>query len=230
MGTELMDYGGRRDGRHLAHWFCGISVSVALFVGVVLSGRPSEDIPPRELVNVIEAVVLPPPPQKEVEPPPEAEPVTLPMQIDFHSVPSKESIAVLEVMIVPKIEKNQLDKIDFDLASLKASLSDVKADTIYSKSDVDDPPEPVYQPFPKVPSKLKKKGKQYVRVMFYVDEKGRVANPYIIETTNSALNEFVLGTLVKWKYRPAKKGKVPVRCWVRTSIIFSDSNDSPFSL
>lgn len=230
MSTGLIEYEAGGSWTRFAHWPCGVGVSLVLFIVVVLSGRPTEEPPPRLIANVAEAVALPPPPQKVLEPPPEKSSTPLPVKIDFHSVPTKQSIKLLDIKIVPQIEKNLMSRIDFDLSSLKQSMENMKAVQIFSKGDVDDPPSPVYQPFPTVPSRLKKKGNQRVRVMFYVNEKGRVESPYIIETTDNELNELVLAALVKWKYRPAKIDNKVVRCWVRSAVYFDNTVKSAFSL
>lgn len=231
MEVDLNKYYKAKFFTHIVPWLLSFFVSLILFIGVVLSGRSSAEPAPIEIVNNLEQVTLPPPPITEPVSPPQAKLSKIPVRIDFHDIPSKETIALLDVKVAPEKNPNLLEDIKFDLNSVEVSVDDFSTNIVYEPTEVDDPPVPIYQPFPMLPNKLKISADQRVRVIFYVNDKGRVDNPYVIESSDPMLNELVLETLRKWKYQPAKKNSQPVSCWVRTSLILrSGKQHSPFGV
>lgn len=226
-----MDHNKKNFLARLAPWVSSLAVSLLLFAGVIISGRAPVESPSVVAVSGLEQVVLPPPPVVETVSPEQMELSAMPLKIDFHDVSSKESIALLDVKIAPEMDRDLLEDIKFDLNSVEVMTEDLSSSFVYEQSEVDDPPVPLFQPFPMLPNKLKIKSDQRVRVMFYVDDKGLVESPYVLESSDPELNELVLKTLLKWKYQPAKKNSKPVCCWVRTSLIlYAGKKHSPFNV
>jgi len=229
MDTNLYNDHSSGTLRKFYPWFAGVTVSALLFYAVAISGEPPEPPPKSEAPQFIEVVVLPPPPPLEEKKKPQPKRETKPRKIDFQLHHSEESITLLDVQIEPEKEEDLLGEMGLDLSDFEVTMDDVNEFFVFNRQDVDDPPVPIFQPFPKVPKSIKTTDTK-VRVIFFVNEFGKVDNPYILESGQSELNSIVLETLKLWRYEPAKKNGVDVRCWVRTAIIFSKGGSSPFSV
>ncbi len=88
--------------------------------------------------------------------------------------------------------------------------------------DATEPPVPVRTVPPKYPESLKRDGiAGVVTVSCTIDEKGNVTDPKVVKASNPDFAAPALEALQKWKFKPAKKGGVPVPIKVAFPIQFS---------
>ncbi|MBI2513567.1 MAG: energy transducer TonB [Opitutae bacterium] len=87
-------------------------------------------------------------------------------------------------------------------------------------------PVPVRMVPPKFPSDMRREGTGgVVTVKCTIDEKGNVTDPVVEKASNDAFVAPALEALRKWKFKPAKRGGVPVALKVSIPIQFSISDD-----
>jgi TonB family protein len=92
------------------------------------------------------------------------------------------------------------------------------ADGALGGSDVDERPRPVGAPSIKLPPALRKSGGKVV-VRLVVDDKGKISNPQVESSTNSALNSYVLDGVRTMNFEPATRKGRPVSCKVRLPVV-----------
>ena len=69
--------------------------------------------------------------------------------------------------------------------------------------DLNDKPEPIYQPPPRYPDTLKKRNiNGQVTVKFWVDSSGKAKDIEVIESSHRGFNRAVLSAIAKWKFYP----------------------------
>jgi TonB family protein len=78
-----------------------------------------------------------------------------------------------------------------------------------SVSELDGNPKPVKQSPPTIPPELHGL-KASVQVGFLIDEKGRVAKPRIVQSSNESFNDLSIRCVKNWEFEPPTKAGVPV--------------------
>ena len=70
--------------------------------------------------------------------------------------------------------------------------------------DLNDKPEPIYQPPPRYPDTLKKRNiNGQVTVKFWVDSSGKTKDIEVLESSHRGFNRAVLSAIAKWKFYPS---------------------------
>jgi protein TonB len=64
-----------------------------------------------------------------------------------------------------------------------------------------------------------------VIVGFIVDSEGNVRDPYIVRSSNPGFDQAAIDAVLKWKFRPGKKGGANVATRVNQPLTFSLNND-----
>lgn len=95
-----------------------------------------------------------------------------------------------------------------------------ETDALFSVADLDQKPRPIYQPGPILNDKLKKAGGGTVKIIFVVDQRGRVQNPKVQSSPNPIYNAPALKAIKQWKFEPGKRNGQPVRFRMRVPITF----------
>ena len=103
--------------------------------------------------------------------------------------------------------------------------------TIYERSEVDEEPVIRSSRQPDVPQKLRGETVKVI-VFYYVTEKGRTDNQSVLSSTsdNPVYGELAVDAIKDWRFRPARKNRKAVPCWIQQTIIFNEGPTSPFSL
>jgi protein TonB len=82
---------------------------------------------------------------------------------------------------------------------------------LFDLAALDQRPVPRFRPNPTYPYEMRRaRVNGEVVVGFIVDSEGNVLNPYIINSTNPAFEAEALRAVLRWKFRPGKKGGVSV--------------------
>lgn len=166
----------------------------------------------KQRLEVREAPSIPPPPPSviEDEEPPEEEPEPEeppPME----SNPEPMSLSDLALSLDPAGGGGS------GAAVLNRALAQAVADRagdIFSMSDLDQKPRPVYQVAPEYPSQLQRqKVTGSVKVEVVVDATGRVRNPRVVQSSNKLFEAPALEAVKQWRFEPgARDGqKVPFK-------------------
>ena len=87
--------------------------------------------------------------------------------------------------------------------------------------DLNDKPEPIYQPPPRYPDALKKRNiNGEVTVRFLVDSSGETEAIEVIESSHRGFNSAVLAAIAKWKFHPSTESSSKAKSEVQITIKF----------
>jgi periplasmic protein TonB len=97
---------------------------------------------------------------------------------------------------------------------------------IFNLADLDRPPTAVFQATPPYPFELKRQGVEgQVTVEFIVDAKGEVVQAKAIASTNPGFEEAAVVGVLKWKFKPGRKGGRNVASRMLVPIKFTITED-----
>jgi periplasmic protein TonB len=180
----------------------------------IISKPPATDL---ILQSADIALPPPPPPLEEPEPEKEPEPEDEPPELVEEAPPL--DLLQLELALNPAGEgAGQLGDIASQLQPLSASHTDV--DALFSLADLDQKPRPVYQPGPHLNHQIRQKAPGTVYMIFIVDERGRVENPIVQQSSDPVFEQPALAAVKQWKFEPGKRNGQPVRFRMRVPITF----------
>ncbi len=175
----------------------------------------SDDLEVREAATAD----LPPPPPPPPEEPPEQQPEEPPPPEVANEAPPLD-LSMLELALNPGAGDGFGD-FAMKLTSIDAAMQ-AEADAIFSSSDLDQQPRPVFQPAPEYPSDLKKKKIEgTVYILFIIDKTGRVQNPIVQKSAHSALEAPALKAVRKWRFEPGRRKGQAVQFRMRVPVSFS---------
>ena len=173
-------------------------------------------------LTTVDAVEQPPPPtvteEKKPEPPPEEAP---PPELTEQAAPL--DLSQLELALNPGLGEGAVGDFAVKLstgegpAGMKSSSED-----IFSMAELDQVPRVIFQPAPQYPPELKKKKIQgTVYVLFIVDQEGRVRDPKIQKSDNTAFDLPAMNAVKKWRFEPGKVGGKAVQFRMRVPLTFA---------
>lgn len=94
----------------------------------------------------------------------------------------------------------------------------------FSLTEIDQKPRPTFQAAPAYPNEMRgKKVEGVVVVIFVVDSSGKVSNPRVERSTNTAFDKPAMDAVKKWKFEPGVKAGERVACKMRVPIRFQPS-------
>lgn len=176
------------------------------------------------------AIDLPPPPEPE-EPeivenvsdaPAEAADLAPPMQNDLPS-------AVIDSPFVQRLQAPQPPGISRPAGGISipththgSAVGGAKMANLFNLADLDQKPEARVRTAPIYPFEMRRSGlKGSVVVGFIVDSSGAVRDPYIVRSSNPGFEQAAIDTVLKWRFRPGKKGGAAVNTRVQQPIEFT---------
>lgn len=170
------------------------------------------------LVEGIDAAdIPPPPPPPEEEPEPEPEEEEKPPELIEEAPPL--DLAQLELALNPGISDGWLGG-DFAVKLTTAVASSDDVDALFSLADLDQEPRAIHRPPPAFTAELRKKAPATVHIVFDVDQRGRVENPIVQQSTDPLFEKAAIAAVKKWKFEPGKRNGQPVKFRMRTPITF----------
>jgi protein TonB len=185
-----------------------------------ISKPPTEDL---FLSDVDLANIEPPPPSPpEEEPEPEPELEEEPPELVEQAAPL--DLSQLELALNPDFGEGWMGEGDFTvklntIASGSKGGNDDAA--IFSMADLDQAPQVIYQPAPRLTAQLRKKTPSKVNIIFIVNEQGRVEEPRVRSSTDPIFEKPALDAIKRWKFQPGKRGGKAVRFRMLQPITFS---------
>lgn len=198
------------------------ALTAAFFLVLPLIEAIAAQAPADTTVRGLDVANLPPPPppppeeeKKEEEPEPEEKPPEL---VEDHQ---PLDLAQLELSLNPTIGDGWMSG-DFAvrLDAVAASGKEDGVDGLFSLADLDQKPRVAYQPSPVVDAQMRKKAPGTVYVLFIVDQRGRVENPIVQDSTDPIFDKSALNAVKQWKFEPGKRKGEPVRFRMRVPITF----------
>ena len=179
-----------------------------------ISGGPLADT----MITTVDTAELPPPPAApEPEPEPEPEPDEPPPELAEESQPL--DLSQLEMALDPGGFGDGFMQID-SVMKLNAAASGGTVDNLFSRAELDQNPRALIQTAPVFSAKLKKRAPATVKIVFIVDERGRVTDPKVQSSTDPAFNSAALDAIRQWKFEPGQRKGESVRFPMRVPITF----------
>lgn len=209
-------------------------IGTALLFSAMSLSRLGKIEAPKEVAIAKLDVFLPPPP-----PPPPPEIVTesvssqVPIQVDVTLDPQRTELTVKPVEASMDTPSQITDRIEVNMTEFNRPRIDVNlGEIVYEKSEVDQVASRSFTPRPKMPSKLDKQleGARVI-VQLLLDKDGKPLHVLVLNSPLEEATPYIISSLKRWRFRPAKKNGQKVRCWVRFVLDFQKSgNSSPFGL
>jgi protein TonB len=92
---------------------------------------------------------------------------------------------------------------------------------VFDINNLDQKPEPRFQPGPRYPMALKRAGiTGSTTLRFIVDSSGDVRDPIVVSSTHREFEAPAIEAVLKWKFRPGKKGSQVVNTRMEGEIEF----------
>ncbi len=200
-----------------------IVLTLAFFIVLPLmqtiSKPPTEDL---FLTDVdLASLEQPPPPPVEPEPEPEPELNEEPPELAEQAAPL--DLSQLELALNPDFGEGWMGGGDFTvkLNTIVSDSKDENMDAVFSLADLDQKPQVIYQPSPQLDRQIRKKTPGKVNIIFIVDERGRVMEPRVRNSSDPIFEKPALDAVKRWKFQPGKRGGKPVRFRMLAPITFS---------
>jgi periplasmic protein TonB len=97
---------------------------------------------------------------------------------------------------------------------------------VFNLADLDEPPRATVRPLPAYPFEMRRSGlKGEVVVEFIVDTQGNVRDPFIVRSSHPGFEQAALDVVLKWKFKPGKKGGASQNTRVRQPLTFNLNQD-----
>ncbi|QDU83931.1 transport protein TonB [Planctomycetes bacterium Pla163] len=149
----------------------------------------------------------PPPPEPEPEPEPEEEPPP-PPEFDEAPPPMLDLAAMSSAL---DIGAGLGGYGSIAMGARLDALSGGDADDPFGLGALDQEPRATHQPGPSLTAKLRKRGPGQVRLIFIVDERGRVESPTVVSSSDPIFDRPAIDAVKKWKFEPGMRGGAPAQ-------------------
>lgn len=167
--------------------------------------------------SVDTADIPPPPPPPEEEPEEEEKPEDQPPELSEEAPPL--DLSQLEMALNPGFSEGWLEG-DFAVKLNTETAVTESADALFSLSDLDQTPRAIHQPSPAMDARVRRKAPGTVYVIFVVDERGRVENPIVQNSSDPIFDAPALAAIKQWKFEPGMRNGQSVRFRMRVPITF----------
>ncbi|MBU6209582.1 MAG: TonB family protein [Planctomycetes bacterium] len=220
---SMIATGSRRTLATIGGLALGLGIFMLLPVLESITSTPTEELQVQDADTI-----APPPPPREIEQeedkpeeqPPEQEPPKL-----ADEAPPLD-LSQLELALNPGTGGAGGFGGDFTVnlgtAIKQVSETTEEADGLFSVGDLDQKPRVIAQSSPVVPAALKKlqSDNVTVQVIFVVNQQGRVEEPKVRRSNNSAFDQVAINCVKSWKFEPGKRNGEPVRFRMMAPITF----------
>lgn len=109
---------------------------------------------------------------------------------------------------------------DFAVGLGNAAGGAETVEELFSASDLDQKPRPIYQPSPRLDARLRSRGPGQVFVIMIVDADGRVEDALVQKSSDPIFERSALTAIRQWKFEPARRNGEPVRYRMRQRFDF----------
>ena len=220
---SMIATGSRRTLPTIGGLALGLGIFMLLPVLESITSTPTEELQ----VQDADTIAPPPPPreiEQEEEKPEEQPPEQEPPKLADEAPPL--DLSQLELALNPGTGGAGGFGGDFTVnlgtAIKQASETTEEADGLFSVGDLDQKPRVIAQSSPVVPAALKKlqSDNVTVQVIFVVNQQGRVEEPKVRRSNNSAFDQVAINCVKSWKFEPGKRNGESVRFRMMAPITF----------
>ncbi len=220
---SMIATGSRRTLATIGGLALGLGIFMLLPVLESITSTPTEELQ----VQDADTIAPPPPPreiEQEEEKPEEQPPEQEPPKLAVEAPPL--DLSQLELALNPGTGGAGGFGGDFTVnlgtAIKQASETTEEADGLFSVGDLDQKPRVIAQSSPVVPAALKKlqSDNVTVQVIFVVNQQGRVEEPKVRRSNNSAFDQVAINCVKSWKFEPGKRNGESVRFRMMAPITF----------
>ncbi len=220
---SMIATGSRRTLATIGGLALGLGIFMLLPVLESITSTPTEELQ----VQDADTIAPPPPPreiEQEEEKPEEQPPEQEPPKLADEAPPL--DLSQLELALNPGTGGAGGFGGDFTVnlgtAIRQASETTEEADGLFSVGDLDQKPRVIAQSSPVVPAALKKlqSDNVTVQVIFVVNQQGRVEEPKVRRSNNSAFDQVAINCVKSWKFEPGKRNGESVRFRMMAPITF----------
>lgn len=197
----------------------GVTLSLFLVLPVLqtIGAQRNTDLEVRTLEVAELPPPPPPPPEEEVE---EEEAPETPPELTESAPPL--DLSQLEMALEPTVGEGLFGDFTVKLVNQLIEGGGEGLDEIFSLSDLDQKPRPIFQRPPSYPAELRKLKRQgTVYVLFTVDRQGRVADARVDKSTDPAFERPAIEAVKQWKFEPGTRKGEPVQFRMRVPITFN---------
>jgi len=175
--------------------------------------------PPQDdmVVRTVDTAQMPPPPPPPEEEPPEQEPEEEPPELEEQTEPL--DLSQLELALNPGFDEGWATG-DFNVKLNAAGAGDDNVDALFSMSELDQKPRPIYQPSPAYPPNARRHAPGTVYVIFIVNRNGRVEQAKVQKSSHPVFEKPALDAIKRWKFEPGQRNGKPVRFRMRLPMTF----------
>jgi protein TonB len=170
-----------------------------------------------ELQGIDTANIPPPPPPPEPEQEEEKEEEPPPPELAEEAPPL--DLSQLELALNPGFGDGWMAG-DFAVKLNAVASQDDALDAVFSMADLDQKPRVIYQPGPTLDAAARRKAPGTVYILFIVDQRGRVENPVVQQSTDPVFEKAALAAVKQWKFEPGKRNGQSVRFRMRVPVTF----------
>lgn len=206
-------------------------VSVTVIGGFVATAALFLALPFTQLLNAVKRAgdgveltdySMPPPPPPPAEPPPPQEDEEDKDKPELETTPPPLTLAQLEIAINPG---DGGASGDFGFGTFTADFNALDELEVFELADLDKIPNPLHRVAPTYPYEMKQAGISGVaRVIFIVDENGRVRSPRIDSSTHREFEQPSIDAVLQWKFEPGMKDGRAVKTRMMLPLKFNLNN------
>lgn len=95
-------------------------------------------------------------------------------------------------------------------------------DSLLDGADLDQKPRAIYQVDPVIDARVRKRVPGWARVVFAVDERGRVQQPQVLDSSDPVFERPAIGAVKQWRFEPGKKKGEAVSFRMRVTVEFPE--------
>jgi protein TonB len=195
-----------------------VGALLTLFNGRDTTVKKQEEPPP--VLEILEMPVIPPdePDPTEVHEATEAQPTYTPMLADVPSAVSLQDF--VQPMQPPPPPNNPALAGVIEIPPTRTNIG-TGLGAIFNLGDLDQIPQPTFQPPPQYPYEMKRAGiNGTVTVGFIVDTTGAVRDAYVVSSSHSEFEAAALAAITKWRFRPGRRKGAPVNTRMQQPLSF----------
>ena len=170
------------------------------------------------LTSVDTTLPPPPPPPPEEEPEGEEEPEE-PEPPDLSEETPPLDLSQLELALNPGMGGGWFQG-DFAVGLDGGAARAEQVEELFSLSDLDQEPRPIFQPSPRLDGRLRSRGPGQVFIIFIVDADGRVEEALVQKSSDPIFERPALAAIRQWKFEPGRRNGEPVRFRMRQRFDF----------
>lgn len=211
-----------------------IAISLLAHGGFALAGQYFKDRPqpaaPQEEMPVLDIMAMPPvepDPVEAVDTPPGDEPagdlsdLAPPMQADTPSAVASPFQQTIQPPPPPGLSR-PTGTIAIPMGRPAAAVRGSGMTNLFDLANLDERPTPRFQVAPVYPFEMRRAGiRGQVMVGFIVDTRGDVREAYVVSSTHREFEQEAVNAVLKWKFRPGRKGGAAVNTRMQVPIQFN---------